>query len=172
MAPITRVRPLVASDLPALLRIQQLCYAPDLIESAQVYANRLASPLNCSLVSERDGQLCGYLAAYLSGEGRVTPLHGDFTGQLDAADTLYLHDVAVRPACAGQGIAQALLERLWAQGRGAGLRTSALVSVQGSRDYWARHGYVVRQLRDSDECARLRTYGQAAVYMVRSLGRG
>lgn len=166
--PLT-VRALRADDLPELLNIQLQCYEPHLVESAQVYARRLASPANCSLVSERDGRVNGYLASYRSQLGKLTPLHGAFDGQPASADTLYLHDVAVLPACAGQGIAHALLARLWAQGRAAGLRNSALVSVQGSQDYWSRHGYVVQQLNDGDECARLRTYGGGAVYMVRRL---
>jgi ribosomal protein S18 acetylase RimI-like enzyme len=165
-----KLRPLQANDLPALLEIQLACYGPDLIEQEEVYARRLASAVNCSFVAECDGQVCGYLAAYRSLQGKVTPLHGDFESPPGTPDTLYLHDMAVSPAHAGQGMARALLEALWAQGRAAGLLRTALVSVQGSQGYWARHGYIPQLLDDAQERARLASYGDGAIYMVRPLG--
>lgn len=164
-------RPLRADDLPALLRIQQACYDDVFIESARVYARRLGSPANCSLVIERDGRVCAYLAAYRSLFGKITPLHGDFESTQSAPDTLYVHDMAVLPEVAGQGIAKALLESLWEQGRAWGLRHSALVSVQGSTDYWARHGYAAQAVHAAQARARLGSYGQGAVYMARTLDR-
>ncbi|WBS00515.1 GNAT family N-acetyltransferase [Pseudoduganella sp. SL102] len=166
-APILRA--LHPDDLPMLLDIQRACYGDAFIESGDVYLRRLASAANCSLVYERDGQVYAYLAAYRSSYGKITPLHGDFQVPDDMANTLYLHDMAVHPACAGQGLAQALLESLWTQGRLSGLRHTALVSVQDSLDFWARRGYVVQPLRDAGQRARLATYGEGAVYMARPL---
>ena len=163
------LRPLQADDLPALLQIQLACYGAGFIESAEVYARRLASPVNCSLVCESDGQPCAYLAAYRSRTGKVTPLHGDFAASHDAPDTLYLHDMAVLPSHAGQGLARALLERMWAQGRAWGLRRSALVSVQDSQAYWERQGYDARPLHDAGQRSLLASYGAGAVYMMRDL---
>lgn len=162
-------RTLQAHDLPGLLQVQLACYGEGFVESAEVFARRLASPVNCSLVLERGGQVCAYLAAYRSVQGKVTPLHGDFEGPPGAPDTLYLHDMAVLPACAGQGLAQALLAPLWAQGAAWGLRHTALVSVQGSQGYWERHGYAVQPLADALQRERLASYGEGAVYMVRTL---
>ncbi len=167
--PPAAFRMLQPDDLPALLQVQRACYGDNFIESAEVYARRLASPVNCSLVCERQGLVVAYLAAYRSLDGKITPLHGDFETPQGTPDTLYLHDMAVLPAHAGQGMAQALLELLCERGRAAGLRRTALVSVQGSQDYWARHGYRPQPLHDTDECARLAGYGAGAVYMVRSL---
>jgi hypothetical protein len=45
-----------------------------------------------------------YLAAYWSHPGKITPLQGEFDAQPQAS-VLYLHDMAVDPALAGQGIA-------------------------------------------------------------------
>ncbi|QGZ38102.1 ribosomal protein S18 acetylase RimI-like enzyme [Pseudoduganella flava] len=167
-APLT-LRALAPGDLPHLLNIQLACYGPDFIESADVYARRLASAVNCSLVCERAGAVCAYLAAYRSVHGKVTPLHGEFEPSERTPDTLYLHDMAVLPAYAGQGLAQALLERLWEQGRAWGLRHTALVSVQDTEGFWARHGYVPQSLLDEEERARLASYGAGAVYMARPL---
>ncbi|SFE06932.1 GNAT family N-acetyltransferase [Paracidovorax konjaci] len=164
------VRTLSPDDLPGLLAVQLACYGEGFVESADVFARRLASPANCSLVLERGGTVHAYLAAYRSALDKVTPLHGDFEAPPpDAADTLYLHDMAVLPALAGQGLARALLEPLWRTGREAGLRHTALVSVQGSQGYWERHGYAVRALASPAQQQRLAGYGPGAVYMARRL---
>lgn len=162
-------RALQPGDLPALLAIQQACYGTAYIESAQVYARRLDSPVNCSRVWELDGQVCAYLAAYRSLLGKVTPLHGDFAVPQGAPDTLYLHDMAVLPACAGQGFARALIDAVLEEGRAAGLRHSALVSVQDSRAYWERCGYGAWAPSGPEDLARLASYGDGAIYMVRKL---
>lgn len=162
------VRPLALSDLADLLAVQLACYGEGFVESGDVFARRLASPANCSLVLERGGVVCAYLAAYRSVRGKVTPLHGDFEA-VAQPDTLYLHDMAVLPARAGQGLARALLQPLWAQAVAQGMRHSALVSVQGSQAYWERQGYAQQPLEDATQRARLTSYGESAVYMVRSL---
>lgn len=162
------VRPLTVSDLPGLLAVQLACYGEGFVESGEVFARRLASPAHCSLVLERAGVVCAYLAAYRSVWGKVTPLHGDFEST-PHADTLYLHDLAVRPDCAGQGFARALLEPMWSKAAKEGLEHTALVSVQGSEAYWQRHGYAAQPLADAVQRARLAGYGDGAVYMVRTL---
>lgn len=161
-------RPLAAQDLPGLLAVQQACYGAAFAESADVFARRLASPAQCSLVIVQDGEVVAYLAAYRSCLGKVTPLHGDFTA-CATPDTLYLHDMAVLPRCAGQGLARALLMPLWAHARAEGLRHSALVSVQGSQGYWQRQGYAAQAVPDAHQRQHLASYGAGAVYMARTL---
>ena len=82
------VRPLALSDLADLLAVQLACYGEGFVESGEVFARRLASPANCSLVLEQGGTVCAYLAAYRSVRGKVTPLHGDFEATAQP-DTLY-----------------------------------------------------------------------------------
>lgn len=170
MRPSTpHVRPLALQDLPGLLAVQRACYGEGFVESGEAFAQRLASPANCSLVLEREGVVCAYLAAYWSVRGKVTPLHGGFDAT-PQPDTLYLHDMAVLPGCAGQGLAGALLQPMWEAARAQGLPYSALVSVQGSQGYWERHGYAVQPLADAPQRERLASYGEGgAVYMVRKL---
>ena len=161
-------RALTAADLPGLLAVQLACYGEGFVENAAVFARRLASPANCSLVVEREGRVCAYLAAYRSVLHQITPLHGEFEAP-PQADTLYLHDLAVLPALAGQGMAQALLQPLWQQAIAQGLRYSALVSVQGSEAYWARQGYAGLPPGTASGRTGLASYGEGAVYMVRQL---
>ena len=132
--PGATVLALALQHLPGLLAVQRACYGDDLVESAEVFARRLASSANCSLVLEMDGKVCAYLAAYHSEHGKVTPLQGDFetVAAPGHSDTLYLHDLAVLPQLTGRGFAQALLAPLHAQAVAFGLQRAALVSVQGS----------------------------------------
>ncbi|GKT23541.1 hypothetical protein AVHM3334_11960 [Acidovorax sp. SUPP3334] len=150
-SPVSRPipRPLAVADLPGLLQVQRACYGEGFEESHAVFLRRLTSPAQCSLALEQGSQLCSYLAAYRSVLGKVTPLHGDFEAVAsgNGPDALYLHDMAVWPALAGQGLAQALLAAAWATASAQGLRHSALVSVQGSQGYWARHGTAMHRCR-------------------------
>lgn len=166
-APRWRARPLAPADVPALIDVQAACYGAEFLEDAAVYARRLASPAQCSLaVAGDDGALLAYLAACWSVRGAVTPLHGDFAAH-DAADTLYLHDLAVHPAHAGRGLAQALLGAAWHQARERGVDHAALVSVQGTGPFWRRQGFA-----PASAPAALRSYGDDAVYMTRALAVG
>ena len=162
------VRPMVSSDLDAVLDIQRACYGEGFLEGADVITRRIASPMGLSCVAERGGRVCAYLAAYASHPGKLTPLHGDFEAA-PQPDTLYLHDLAVHPQAAGLCLAQALVRHLWAQGVALGLAASALVSVQGSEGYWQRHGYVAQPLYQPEQQQRLASYGEGAVYMAREL---
>ena len=168
-----RLRPLRPADVPGLLAVQRACYGDGLIEGAAVFARRLAGAAQCSLALVRgadgaEGSLVAYLAAYRSVLGHITPLQGDFCAVPGtAADTLYLHDMAVLPAFHGQGLARRLLAAAWQGARADGLRHAALVSVQGTQAYWARQGFAVRALAGAAQRQRLAGYGDGAVYMVR-----
>lgn len=165
------VRPMALPDLDAVLDIQRACYGESFLEGADVITRRITSRVGLSCVAEREGRVCAYLAAYRTQPGKLTPLHGDFEATSEPSswpDTLYLHDLAVHPQAAGLGLAQALVRHLWAQGVALGLAGSALVSVQGSQDFWARLGYQVQALGDPGQQRRLASYGAGACYMVRA----
>ena len=106
------------------------------------------------------------MAAPMFTAGRALTAHTVAACMIAACALLF---AAVLPAHAGQGLALALLQPLWAQARAEGLRHSALVSVQGSQAYWQRQGYVLHPLPGAAQQARLASYGGAAVYMVRDL---
>lgn len=162
-----QLRPLGPQDVPDLLAVQAACYGPGLLEGEAVFLRRLAGPAHCSLaLTQADGTLVAYLAAYRSVAGKVTPLHGDFE-PVPQADTLYLHDMAVLPAFHGRGLAQRLLAAAWQGARAEGLHQAALVSVQGTQAFWARQGFAVRDLPGAAQRQRLAGYGEGAVYMVR-----
>ncbi|MCS0613517.1 GNAT family N-acetyltransferase [Massilia kyonggiensis] len=150
------------ADLDAVLAVQAACYPPAMQEAADVVRARLHASPHTVLVA-RDAQgVCAYLFAYPSRLGKVTPLGGEFALP-DAPDTLYLHDLAVAPRAAGQGVARRLVDAMLA--RAGGLRHSALVSVQDSRRFWESLGYAAA----AGDAAALATYPADALYMVKRL---
>lgn len=162
-----QIRPLTDADVAGLMAVQEACYGTHYLESAAVYRARIASDAQCSLVAVQGGRVLAYLAAYASVLGCITPLHGDFVASA-APNTLYLHDMAVHPDCAGQGLAAALLGAMWRNAAAWSPAYSALVSVQGSQAYWQRKGYAVHAALAGDDAAALRAYGDDAAYMVQA----
>ncbi len=163
-----QIRPLGLADLKGLVQVQKACYGMDYLESAEIYQSRLECPAQCSLVAVRGHVVLAYLAAYRSSLGSITPLHGHFLAGTPP-DTLYLHDMAVSPHCAGQGLASALLTAMQRDTRTWSPRYSALVSVQGSQGYWQRKGYSPHSPLTPENAAALRSYGDEAVYMAQPL---
>ena len=165
------VRPLNLHDVESLLHLQTICYGDDFLESREVFAHRLACAHHCSIGAVREGEpaLQAYLAAYWSNPGKVTPLNGVFSQPEPGEQVLYLHDMSVLPAWAGQGIARCLVQTLKAQARARGVRQAALVSVQGSQAYWERQGFQIATVHDAQQLQHLQTYGAGALYMTAAL---
>ena len=159
-----RVAPMTATDLDAVLAVQAACYPPAMQEAADVVLARLAASPDTVLVARDGGGVCAYLFAYPSRLGKVTPLGGAFVVPADP-DTLYLHDLAVAPRAAGQGVARRLAGALLAAGAARGFAQSALVSVQDSRRFWESLGYACA----AGDAAGLATYPDGVLYMARAL---
>jgi len=157
-----RLVPMAEADLDAVLAVQAACYPPAMQEAADVVRARLrASPDTVLVARDADG-VCAYLFAYPSRLGKVTALGGAFPVP-QAPDTLYLHDLAVAPRAAGQGVARRLVDAMLA--RAGGMRHSALVSVQESRRFWESLGYMAA----AGDAAALATYPGDALYMTKRL---
>ena len=64
------------------------------------------------------------------------------------------------------GLVPRVVQALKAQARERGVQRTALVSVQGSRLYWERQGYVVESVTNAAQQQHLASYGEGALYMV------
>jgi ribosomal protein S18 acetylase RimI-like enzyme len=160
------VRPMTEADLRAVLAVQAACYPPAMQEAGAVVLARLrAAPATTLLACDEEG-VCGYVFAYPSLRGRVTPLGAAFTLP-DVPDTLYIHDLAVAPRALGRGLARRLAQQLMERGRAHGLHHAALVSVQDSRRFWEGLGYRLDGARPP--CPALASYPDGALYMTRAL---
>lgn len=168
-SPTWALRTLSVADVDAVLDIQAQCYGDAFVEGAEVFTRRLQTAHHCSWAAEHRGRVVAYLAAYWSLPGKITPLQGDFEPAAQA-NVLYLHDMAVAPACAGQGIAAGLLDQAVAHARTRGIQRAALVAVQGADAYWQRRGFVPSQPANAVQDTHLRSYGSGALYMEQHWG--
>ncbi len=159
------IRPMLGSDVPAMLGVQAQCYEPDMNESAEVLLARFQScPDTAWVALDAQGQVAAYLVAYRSCLGKPTPLGHAFE-HAPAADVLYLHDLAMGEALRGQGVAQRLVAHARAQAGVMGLRGLALVSVNDTVGFWQRMGFAVAQPATMFE-PMLNTYPGHARYMI------
>ncbi len=164
------IRLMTQDDVQQVLHIQAQCYRPLTLEGETTIRARLDSAPDSAWVAEDDAGVCAYLVAYRSMVGKVTPLDGLFA-PAHAADSLYLHDLAVSPRVNGQGVGPALVACAWESAQEQGLTHSSLVSVQDSRAFWARLGYAVWDGLDELQRARLQTYEAPSWYMVKRVGQ-
>jgi len=165
---VPTIRPVQPNDLEAVLQVQAACYPPAMQEAAAVLLDRIRVAGATCVVAEDKSGICGYLFAYPSRMGKVTPLGAGFSPAPDA-DTLYLHDLALAPRALGRGLARRLVNGLLAQAQTRGMAWSALVSVQDTAGFWSALGYRLADDRDPQARAALATYPGSARYMVKPL---
>ncbi len=153
-------------DLPAITAIADRIH-PDLFERPEVLAEKMRlCPDGCRMLAAGD-EIAGYGLAHPWMQHQIPPLDG-FLGQLpNAADCLYVHDVAVLPDARG-GVARAYVAEIEQLARSSGIARLALVSVYGTRGLWERLGF---QPVTPDAVLRekLASYGASATYMLREL---
>ena len=174
-----KLRRMQAEDIAAVYQIQTQTYPPAMVESMTVLVSRLFAAPDTSWVADseldadaddKDVQgICGYLFAYPSLRGEITRLGEAFLVP-ELPDCLYLHDLAIAPRAAGQGIGGALVKM--ALQHAQGLRYSCLVAVQSSSRFWQAQGYIESDAAslDQEQQACLATYVSHASYFVKHLG--
>ncbi|RVT45276.1 GNAT family N-acetyltransferase [Rheinheimera sediminis] len=160
---------LSALDVPGLMLVQQDCYSEELVESAAVMAERILAFSQTCWGYFVEQQMAGYLLAYPSVLGSITPLAAAFP-LYQNANCLYLHDMAISSDFRGQSLAPKLLKHATAEAEKMGLQVLALVAVQGAEDYWAKQGFVKEMNITKEQQAILETYlPQIACYMTKVL---
>ncbi|MCD9122250.1 GNAT family N-acetyltransferase [Cupriavidus sp. UGS-1] len=168
------LRPMAAADLPEVLAVQAQCYRPELIESADALASRLAlAPTLCWVAAHADApqRLAAYLLTHPWPRETLPPLDGVLRhdGAADHTLTWFIHDMAVAPAGQGQGLAKRLYAKARQHAMQAGLRCSRLIAVQSAARWWQQLGYAPVALV-GEAATRLSRYGKGAVVMGREIG--
>ncbi|WP_043350262.1 GNAT family N-acetyltransferase [Cupriavidus basilensis] len=172
-------RPMLATDLPAVLEIQAQCYRGMLLESAAALGSRLAlSPATCWVAAGRNGELAAYLFTHMWPQNSLPALdgvlerHWERAGEPAGMLTWFVHDMAVAPAGQGRGLAPTLYAAARTTALAAGLRSSRLVAVQSAAAWWRRLGYENLTPPSAAASAKLAAYGNDAVLMGRTLQPG
>ena len=155
-------------DLDAISAIAARIH-PGLPERPEVLSEKMRlCPDGCRVLAAGN-DIAGYGLAHPWMLHRIPPLDGFLVRLPEAADCLYVHDVAVLPDSRG-GVARAYVAEIEQFARSSGISTLALVSVYNTRVFWERLGFHAiaadAVLRD-----KLAAYGASATYMLRELGR-
>jgi len=163
------IRPMQNTDLPAVIKLQDRCYAAELFEPADVVVSRFKNCAETCWVALYQDKLWGYLFCYPSRAGKIGALAEDFQPET-APDCLYLHDLAVSSDARGQGVAKALLQQAEHYARANQFGHLALVAVQNSASYWQQQGFVSIVNPTPEQQLGLDSYtGQHAKYLQKSL---
>ncbi|MGY4237469.1 GNAT superfamily N-acetyltransferase [Bradyrhizobium sp. USDA 4449] len=155
-----------AGDLLAISAIAARIH-PELPERPEVLSEKMRlCPDGCRVLAAGD-EIAGYGLAHPWMQRHVPPLDGFLIRLPEAADCLYLHDIAVLPGFRG-GVARAYVAEIEGVARASEITTIALVSVYGTRGMWQRFGFrpaaADAALRD-----KLSSYGAGATYMLRAI---
>lgn len=161
---LIKVQPMQSDDIARVFALQLACYQSEFHEPISVIAQRFAQSPQTAWLAWMGDQVVGYLVAYKSVFGKVSPLGAGFELALQPT-CLYLHDVAVDPSVAGRGVAAQLIRQALQGAHREGLQGSALVSVQDSQQFWQKYGYQPYVV-DPTQQARLTAYGAGVCYMA------
>lgn len=133
-------RSMRVGDLPAVVSISDAVHG-DFTEPYETFADRLALyPAGCAMF-ERDDAPLGYLISHPWPRDAAPPKLGIRLTAIPAADSYYLHDIALLPAARGSGAGASALAFAARQARTEGCRDIRLVAIQGADSYWHAQGF-------------------------------
>lgn len=160
-------RAMSVADLP-LVSVLAARVHPEYPEDEAVFAERLRLyPPGCRVLEGEQG-LVAYIVSHPWRHLEPPPLNALLGALPLQPSTFYIHDLALASEARGTGAASLVVDELADQARKAGLPTMSLIAVNGSAGFWQRQGFeaVQDQLLD----AKLRSYGDDARFMARTLG--
>lgn len=162
-----QVRCILEQDLDAVLHVQAQCYEAGYHEPRTAFANKLAYSPGTAWLVEHEGTVQAYLFTLPVDERHFPVLHGSDWAPPPQPRWLYLHDLAVSPACQGMGLAGHLMQQALRCAHTLQLEGLALVAVQGAEAYWTRQGFQACTPRHPVMQQRLASFGPDALFMMR-----
>lgn len=159
-----KVQPLQERNIIDVLRIQEVAYADNFLESADSFISKIVASPNTSCAAWLNNVMVGYLIAIpLASHVGLTLNSSEVPGSvaLSQATVMYIHDLAVHPEVRGHRVAHHLLTWLTSAVEGSAISEWKLVSVQGSREFWEKQGFEVSPDLPPNG------YGPEAVLMLR-----
>ena len=157
-----------ATDMAAVWQVQCACYS-DLLEpesEMSLAAKRAASPETC-FVALQQGQVCGYLIGMPWRFAEVPALNGAECQLPAQADCLYLHDMAIAPDLAGQGVGKLLFAAFRQSAVSLEFARLSLTAVGNAMSYWQQRGFTPHVLHLSDD--KIAAYGGQVTYMYQEI---
>jgi predicted N-acetyltransferase YhbS len=137
-------REIQPSDWVGIDKVQHACFPPSAIENMESLRSIVdAAPQFCS-VAMVNGEVVGYLLSHPWMADDLPVLNEPLRKCPGCPDTLFIHDMAILPSARGDGLASGMVRGLLDRACEMGLRGAALISVQGTVEFWARFGFVER----------------------------
>ena len=179
--PTIEIRPMTEADLPAVALVEHIAYPGALLEGEEVLgAHRAVHPEGCMVAAVAGtGELAGYI---LSGPARLEdcPLEIENTpeseeswdvpasAQAGTAETVYLHDISVRPEFRKFGLGRRLVATVEALAMELGAPTITLTAVAGAWGHWSRLGFVELARKSNAQVSPGGLLSEAAVERLKS----
>ncbi|MGS0692494.1 GNAT family N-acetyltransferase [Shewanella sp. 30m-9] len=158
-----KLRQIQPLDWGNILAIQLECYPQIEPESLDVLQSKWRhSPESCFVI-ESQSQVIGYCLSHpwiLD----TPPSLEQVLSEIEAANTLYLHDIALSSKAQGKGAGRLALTALVNFAKLQQYATISLVAVQGAHHYWAKQGFQSKAIEKD-----LSSYTEDACYMVYTL---
>ncbi len=139
----------------------------DYFEDPAVFAERFVLyPEGCRVFENADS-IQGYIVSH-PWHFKQPPALNSLLGSIpQAADTYYIHDLALMPAVRGNGAASQIVNMIIEQARQAEFPNLSLVTVNNTQGFWRGHGF--RVVEDPTLFEKLKSYDEDARFMVRDL---
>lgn len=155
-------------DLAGVLRLADRVH-PELPESFDVIAEkRRLYPAGCRVLeAATGGGILGYAISHPIRENSPPALDSFLGGIAPGAEQYYIHDVVLDPQLRGGGHARHVISALL--DHAADFRSTGLVSVYGTAEFWARFGFAPAE---GVSAQKLAAYGADAVWMRRETPAG
>ena len=140
----TIVRPILDTDIDHILSVQTEAYESRYHESAHSFRAKVAVGPESCFSAWNKGDMAGYLVAMPMPADAAIELDSDVlpATSLATAESLYIHDLAVRPQYRRQRVANVLLVHLYELALRHRIEHFRLVAVQGSAPFWESLGFV------------------------------
>ncbi|MEQ8395948.1 GNAT family N-acetyltransferase [Thalassobaculum sp.] len=137
-------------------------------EREEVFAEKIRlSPEGCHVL-ESDDAIVGYILSH-PWRRRSPSALDSLIGELPAeADCWYVHDLGMGAGVRGTGAATEIAGRIIRAAEREKFPVVALVAVAGADGYWRKLGF--QEVAADGLAAKLREYGEDAVYMELPLG--
>ena len=165
-----KIVPMTAAHINEVVQIQAEAFTPDLRETPEVFANRIARFGEFFRVAYLNGRMVGYVVAFPWKFGDAPVNNQEFPEELPEPDCFFIHDIALLPDARGSGVARALLEDAYQTALKLGFDAASLVAVSQSGNYWDRVGFVPNaHVTETKRAYILDIYGPGARLMARPI---
>lgn len=154
-------------DLPAVNEIAAQVH-PGFFEAPEVLAEKHHLYRNGTHILEVGTRVSGYVISHPWRRGSVPALNMLLGHLPEAADTYYIHDIALLPLARRIGAAADIVSALSKHAGAGGFKTMSLVAVNGSEGFWRRQGFAPVEMAELND--KLMSYAPDARYMVKPLG--